>query len=161
MTSFAHTGSTLLKHEISRIKSFIHWRKLRINIAYSSGEIKLWKFQWRHSCIPEVLSKSCSSMKYAELSPLFTGINCAYILLIAVEKLNFDLTSRLQGSVNVHRGALLHQFFCILHLKISMTSFAHTGSTFEKVVSAWNMRNLVYYSLTRTAHIYCVQQQNN
>ena len=82
MTSFVHTGSTLLKHEISRIKSSIHWRKLRINIAYSSGEIKLWKFQWRHS--------------------------------------------------------------------------AHTGSTFEKVVSAWNMQNLVLYSLEQTAHIYCL-----
>ena len=81
---------TLFPHEICRIKSFIHWRKLRINIAYSSGEIKLWNLYWRHSHIPEVLSKSCLSMKYAELSPLFTGTNSAYILLIAAEKLNFE-----------------------------------------------------------------------
>ena len=60
MTPFAHTGSTckkLLKREICRIKSSTHWRKLRINIAYSSGEIKLWIFQWHHSSIPEVHSK--------------------------------------------------------------------------------------------------------
>ena len=60
MKSFAHTGSTfkkLLQHDISSINSSIQWRKLRINIAYSSVEIKLWKFQWRHLRIPEVLSK--------------------------------------------------------------------------------------------------------
>ena len=83
MTPFAHTGSTLeklLKREICRIKSFTHWRKLCLNIAYSSGEIKLWKFQWRHSRIPEVLSKSFCSMIYAEFSPLFTGANCINII---------------------------------------------------------------------------------
>ena len=58
-------------------KSSIHWRKLRIIIAYSSGEIKLWKFQWRHSRIPEVVSKKFLGIKYAEFSPLFTGANCA------------------------------------------------------------------------------------
>ena len=44
MKPFAHTGSTfekLLKREICRIKFSTHWRKLRINIAYSSREIKL------------------------------------------------------------------------------------------------------------------------
>ena len=64
MKSFAYTGSTfekLLQHDVSSIYSSIHWRKLRINIAYSSVEIKLWKFQWRHLRIPEVLSKKLSS----------------------------------------------------------------------------------------------------
>ena len=32
-----------------------------------------------------------------------------------------------------------------------MTSFANTGSTFEKVVEAWLMQNLVLYSLAQTA----------
>ena len=44
MTTLAHTGSNsekLLKREICKIKSSTHWHKLRINIAYSSGEIKL------------------------------------------------------------------------------------------------------------------------
>ena len=60
MTPFAHTGSTFEKlfiREICRIKSSTHWHKLRINIANSSGEMKLWKCQWRHSRIPEVFSK--------------------------------------------------------------------------------------------------------
>ena len=42
MTPFGHTGSTFVKvmeQEICRSKSSIHWRKLRLNIAYSSGEI--------------------------------------------------------------------------------------------------------------------------
>ena len=47
----------LFKREICRIKSSTHWRKLRINIVNSSGEIKLWKFQSNHSRIPEVISK--------------------------------------------------------------------------------------------------------
>ena len=44
MTSFAHTGSTFEKivgHDICKIQFSIHVRKLRIYIAYSSGEIKL------------------------------------------------------------------------------------------------------------------------
>ena len=44
MMPFANTGSTfekLLRREMFRIKSSTHWRKLRINIAYSSGKIKL------------------------------------------------------------------------------------------------------------------------
>ena len=98
----------LLQHDIWRIKSSIHWRKLRINIVNSSGEIKLWKFKWRHSGIPEVLSKSCWILIDAKFSPLFTGANCALILLIVAENQTLN-------------------FF--------MTSFAHTGSTFEKVVS--------------------------
>ena len=61
----------------------------------------------------------------AEFSPSFTGTNCAFILLIEAEKSNFE---------------------------ILMTSFAHTGSTFEKVVEAWLMQNLVLYSLAQTAH---------
>ena len=39
-----HTRSTfekIVEHDICRIQSSIHWRKLRIYIAYSSGEIKL------------------------------------------------------------------------------------------------------------------------
>ena len=38
-------------------------------------------------------------------------------------------------------------------MKILMTSFAHTESTFEKVVAAWYMQNLVLYSLAQTVHI--------
>ena len=60
MMSFAHTGSTfekLLQYDICRIKSSIHLRKLRINIVYSSGEFKFFKFQLRPSRIPEVLWK--------------------------------------------------------------------------------------------------------
>ena len=95
MTSFAHTGSTFEKnvgHDICRIQSSIHWRKLRIYIAYSSGEIKLCKFQWRHSRIPEVhvLLKKLFGMIYAEFNSLFTGAYWAYILLIAAEKFNFE-----------------------------------------------------------------------
>ena len=44
MTPLARTGFTsekLLKREICRIKASTKWGKLRINIAYSSGEIKL------------------------------------------------------------------------------------------------------------------------
>ena len=177
MTSFVHTGSTLLKHELSRIKSAIHRRKLRINIAYSSGEIKLWKFQWRHSSIPEVLSKKlfqheicrikssihwnklriytayssgeiklwkiqwrhsripevlskiCCSMKYEEFSPLFICANCAYILRIAAEKLNFEN---------------FNDVICAY------------GKYFRKSFLALNMQNLILYSLAPTAHIYCL-----
>ena len=39
------------------MNSSTHWPKLRINITYSSGDIKLLKFQWHHLCIPEVLLK--------------------------------------------------------------------------------------------------------
>ena len=44
-----------------------------------------------------------------------------------------SLTFGLQGSVNVHRGALLlvpqtvHQFFCILHLKINFKIFKYNS----------------------------------
>ena len=37
-----------------------------------------------------------------------------------------------------------------------MTSFAHTGSTFEKVVAAWYKQYLLLYSLAQTAHKYCL-----
>ena len=93
MTSFTHTGSTFEKivgHDRCRIQSSIHWRKLRIYIAYSSGEIKLWKFQWRHSRIPEVLLKKMFGMIYVEFNSLFTGAYWPYILLIAAEKLIFE-----------------------------------------------------------------------
>ena len=40
-----------------------------------------------------------------------------------------------------------------------MTSFAHTGSTFETFFAAWYMQNLVLYSLPQAAHKYCQQQQ--
>ena len=129
MTSFVHTGRTLLKHELSRIKSSFHGRKLPINIAYSSGEIKLWKFQWRHSCTPEVLSKICCSMKYEEFSPLFICANCAYILSIAAEKLNFEN---------------FNDVICAY------------GKYFRKSFWALNMQNLILYSLAPTAHIYCL-----
>ena len=37
-----------------------------------------------------------------------------------------------------------------------MKSFAHTGSTFEKVVAAWYKQYLLLYSLAQTAHKYCL-----
>ena len=65
MTSFTHSGSTSEKVVAAWLmQNFVLYLlayKLRINIAYSNGEIKLWKFQWRHSRIPEVLSKKLSS----------------------------------------------------------------------------------------------------
>ena len=63
---------------------------MRINIVNSSGENKLWKFQWHHSRIRKCFRKSCCSMIDAEFSPLFTGENCALILLTVMEKLNFE-----------------------------------------------------------------------
>ena len=119
MTPFAHTGSNfekLLKREICRRKSSTHWRKLRINIAYSSKEIKLFNDVIR--AYRKFFRESCWSLIDAEFSPLFTGVNCALILLIVAEKSNFE---------------------------IIMTSFAHTGSTFEKIVFKRYVWNLILY----------------
>ena len=59
-------SKTVVKHEICSIKSSIHWRNVRINIANSSGEINFLIFNKRHSRTQEVLSKSCWNVKYAE-----------------------------------------------------------------------------------------------
>ena len=112
----------------------MHWHNLRIYIAYSNGEIRVWKFQWRHSRIPEVLSKSCSTW-YMHNWILYSLAQTAQM---------YCLKQRRNWSLN-----------------ISMTSFAHTGSTFEKVVAAWYMQNLVSYSLAQTALTYCQQQRWN
>ena len=68
-------------------------------------------------------------MKYAEFNLLFTGANCAYILLIAAEKLNFE---NINDAIHAYR------------------------KYFRNVVCAWNMQNLVLYLLVQTAHIYCL-----
>ena len=75
MTSFAHTGNIfekLLQPDKCRIKSSIHWRKLRLNTVNISGEIILWKFQWNHSRIPEVLSKE---LLHHNISSIYSSIH--------------------------------------------------------------------------------------
>ena len=50
MKSFAHTGSTFEKVVTAcSIYSSIPWRKLRINIAYSSVEIKISMTSFAHT----------------------------------------------------------------------------------------------------------------
>ena len=91
MTPFAHTGSNfekLLKREICRRKSSTHWRKLCINIAYSSGKLNFENFNDVICAYRKYFQKSCCSMINAEFSPLLTGANCAYILSTAALKLN-------------------------------------------------------------------------
>ena len=81
MTSFAHTGSTfekLLKPDWCRIQSFIHWRKLRINIAYSSGEIKLWNF---NDVIRAYRKYFCLQMKCVEFDSVLPATSCLSISL--------------------------------------------------------------------------------
>ena len=81
----------LLHYDISSIYSSIYWRKLRINIAYSSVEIKLWNFNDVIRAYRKYFRKSCWNLIDAEFSPLFTGANCALILLTVVEKSNFEI----------------------------------------------------------------------
>ena len=99
---------------------------MHIDIVNSNSEIKLWKFQWRYSRIPEVLSKSFWSLIDAELSPLFTDANCTLILLLVAEKSNFEI-------------------FNVRHSRIPEVLS-------KKVFEAWLMQNLVLYSLAQTAH---------
>ena len=90
MTSFAQTRSTfkkLVEHEICTIKSSIHWWKLRINIAYSSC---LQSNKTLKSLMTSFAHTALLRMIHAEFSPLCTGTTCAYILLIATEKLEFE-----------------------------------------------------------------------
>ena len=81
----------LLQHDKCSIYSFIHWRNLRINIAYSSVEINFENFNDVIRAYRKYFLKSCSSQIDAEFSPLFTGANCALILLIVAEKSNFEI----------------------------------------------------------------------
>ena len=74
MTSFAHTGSTFKK-------VFAAWYMQNL-VLYSLRRYQTLKFQWRHSRIPEVLSKKFLK---PDIIPLFTGENCALILLIVAE----------------------------------------------------------------------------
>ena len=111
----------------------------------------------------------------AEFSPLFTGTNCAYILSTAAVKLNFE---NFNDAIRAYRkyfrkscysliDAELRSLFtgadCTLILLIVaeksnfeffMTSFAHTGSTFEKVAFKRNVWNLILYFLPQTVHRY-------
>ena len=127
MTPFAHTGSNsekLLKREICRRQSSTHSTSCCImiyaefsplltgaNCAYilSTSAVKLYfeNFNDVISAYCKYSRKRCWSLIDAKFSPLFTGANCALILLIVAEK---------------------------SYLEIFMTSYAHTGSTFEKVV---------------------------
>ena len=56
-------------------------------------------------------------MKYAELSPLLTGINCAYILLIAVEKLNFE---NFNDVIREYRKYFRKSFFSMKYKEFSL-----------------------------------------
>ena len=160
MTPLAHTGSTfekLLKREICKIKSSTHWLKLRIFIAYSSGEIKLWKFQWRHSRLPEVLSKKLLKCEICRIKSSthwrklrinivnssgeiklwkFKSNHSRIPEVISKKLLQHDKCS-IYSSIHWRKLRINIAYSSVeIKLKISMTSFAHTGSTFEKVAQA-------------------------
>ena len=84
MTSLAHTVSTLetlLKPDWCKIQSFIHWRKLRINIAYSSGEIILGNFMTSYAHTGSTFEKVVQ-MKCVEFDSVLPDTNCSSISLI-------------------------------------------------------------------------------
>ena len=177
MTSFVNTGSTLLTHELSRIKSSIHGRKLRINIAYSSGEIKLWKYQWRHSRIPKVLSKKLFQHEICRIkSSIHWNKLCIYTAYSS-GKLNFEkfndvihayrkFFQKICCSMKYEEFSLL--FICancayILRIAAEKLNFENFndvicayGKYFRKSFWALNMQNLILNSLAPTAHIYCL-----
>ena len=74
-----------LKPDWCRNDSSIHWRKLRINIAYSSGDIRHWNFNDVIRAYRKYFRKSSWSLIDACIISLFTGENCALILLIVAE----------------------------------------------------------------------------
>ena len=73
--------------------------------------------------------KKLLGMIDAELSPLFTGANCVYILLIAAEKLNFE---NFDDVICANRKYFRKSFWALI------------------------MQNLILYSLAPIAHIYCL-----
>ena len=148
-----------------------------IYIVYSSRKIKLQNFNDVICAYRKYFRNQFLGIKYAEFNPLFTGAKCAYILHIAAEKLNFEnFNNAIRAYRKYFRKRCLRMKYaefsplftgakCAyillraaekLILKISMTSFAHTGSTFEKKFWGINMQNWILYSLAPTVHIYCL-----
>ena len=132
-------------------------------LSTAAGKLNFENFNDVINAFRKYFRKSCCSMIDAVFSSLFTGANCALILLKVMEK--FVETWNMQNKVLYSLAQTAHKY-CLqqrrnLTLKISMTSFAHTGSNFKKDFAAWYMQNLVLFSLPQTAHKYCQQQLGN
>ena len=129
MTSFAHTGSSFEKFVAALyMQNIVLYSLVQITQKYCWTAAANWNFENFNDAIRayrKFIRRNCWSLIDAEFSPLFTGANCTLILLIIAEKSNFE---------------------------ILMTSFAHTGSTLEKVVFKRNVWNFIQYFLAQTAH---------
>ena len=123
--------------------------------------------------------KSCLSMKYTEFSFLFTGVNCAYILLIAAEKLNFEnfndvirayrkyiwkscLSIKYAEFSPVFTGINCAYIWLIAVEKLNFENLNDVIRAYRKYFrkSCFSMKyeefSILVYSLAQTAHIYCV-----
>ena len=62
---------------------------------------------------------------YAEYNPLFTGANCAYILLIAAEKLNFEnFNDVIRAYRKYFRKRCLHTKCAVFNFVLTATNCA-------------------------------------